>query len=56
MSYDRYSMFKQNGKIGIVPFGKISERNTDFFETYIKVKQDLIFCLMNIIKIVDMLG
>ncbi len=41
MSYDRYSMFKQNGKIGIVPFGKISERNTDFFETYIKGKTRL---------------
>jgi len=41
MAYDRYSMFKQNGKVGIVPFGKIPPKNTDFFETYEKGKTRL---------------
>lgn len=41
MSYNRYSMFKQNGKVGIVPFGKIPKEDTDLYETYIKGKTRL---------------
>lgn len=28
-SFDRYSMFKANGKVGIVPFIKIPKKNSD---------------------------
>ena len=41
MSYNRYSMFKQNGKMGIVPFGKIERMDTDYYETYEKGKTRL---------------
>ena len=35
-SYDRYSQFRQDGAISIVPFGIIPPKDTDFYETYIK--------------------
>ena len=35
-SYDRYSKFRNDGKIEIVPFAKIRKRNTDFYEVYRK--------------------
>lgn len=35
-SYDRYSQFRQDGAISIVPFGVIPAKDTDFYETYIK--------------------
>ena len=33
-SYDRYSKFRNNGIISIVPFIKIPVKNTDYYETY----------------------
>jgi len=33
-TYDRYSQFRQDGSISIVPFAKIPAKDTDFFETY----------------------
>lgn len=41
MSYDRYSMFRKDGKIGTVPFGKIPAKSTDYFEVYEKGKTRL---------------
>ena len=35
-SYDRYSQFRQDGSISIVPFGTIPPKDTDFFEVYVK--------------------
>ncbi len=35
-TYDRYSQFRINGETEIVPFVKIREKSTDFFETYKK--------------------
>lgn len=35
-TYKRYSMFTQNGKSSIVPFGEIPKKNTDFKEIYTK--------------------
>lgn len=35
-TYDRYSKFRSDGKIEIVPFAKIKKRDTDFFVTYRK--------------------
>ena len=35
-SYDRYSKFRNDGKIEIVPFAKIRKRETDFYELYRK--------------------
>lgn len=35
-SYDRYSQFRQDGSISIVPFGVIPPKDTDFFEVYAK--------------------
>lgn len=35
-TYDRYSKFRENGKIGIVPFIKIKEKNTDIYITFNK--------------------
>jgi hypothetical protein len=40
-SYDRYSQFRQDGAISIVPFGVVPPKDTDFFETYIKGKTRL---------------
>lgn len=36
MSYNRYSKFKHNGKIDLVPGITIPEKSSDFFETYKK--------------------
>lgn len=41
MSYDRYSMFRKEGEIGIVPFGEIPKKSSDLFETYEKGKTRL---------------
>ena len=41
MSYDRYKLFRSNGNISIVPFGKINKRNTDCYEIYEKGKTRL---------------
>lgn len=35
-TYDRYSQFRGDGDITIVPFGKIPNKPTDFFEVYRK--------------------
>jgi hypothetical protein len=40
-SYDRYSQFRQDGTIGIVPFGAVPEKDTDYYEIYIKGKTRL---------------
>lgn len=40
-SYDRYSQFRQDGSISVVPFGKVPEKDTDFFETYYRGKTRL---------------
>lgn len=34
MSYDRYSLFRNDGEIKIVPFGKIRKADTDGLEVY----------------------
>lgn len=41
MSYDRYKLFRSNGKISIVPFGEIHKRDTDCYEVYEKGKTRL---------------
>ena len=33
-TYDRYSKFRRNGEIDIVPFAKIQKRDTDIYEVY----------------------
>ena len=35
-SYDRYSQFRQDGSISIVPFGAIPAKDTDYYEVYYK--------------------
>ena len=40
-TYDRYSKFRIDGSIKIVPFGKVGKRNTDFFELYKRGKTRL---------------
>ena len=40
-TYDRYSQFRQDGTIGIVPFGAVPEKDTDYYEVYIKGKTRL---------------
>jgi len=40
-TYDRYTKFRIDGKIEIVPFGKIKPKSTDFFETYTRGKTRL---------------
>lgn len=40
-TYKRYTLFDQNGTCGIVPFGKIPARSTDFHEIYHKGKTRL---------------
>ena len=35
-TYDRYSMFEEDGEFKIVPFGKIEQKSSDLFETYKK--------------------
>lgn len=35
-TYDRYSKFRENGKIGIVPFIEIKEKSTDVYIKYNK--------------------
>ena len=41
MSYDRYSLFRKEGKIDIVPFGKLPQKSSDLFEVYEKGKTRL---------------
>ena len=41
MTYDRYTRFRIDGDIEIVPFVKLREKQTDFFETYRKGKSRL---------------
>jgi hypothetical protein len=33
-SYDRYSQFRQDGNISIVPFASVPAKDTDYFEVY----------------------
>ena len=33
-SYDRYSQFRQDGSISIVPFGEVPTKDTDYYEIY----------------------
>lgn len=35
-TYNRYSMFEEDGEFKIVPFGKIEKKSSDLFETYKK--------------------
>jgi hypothetical protein len=35
-TYDRYSMFREDGEVKIVPFGKIEKKSSDLFEVYKK--------------------
>lgn len=40
-SYDRYSQFRYDDKIGIVPFVDIQKQHSDFYEIYKKGKSRL---------------
>ena len=40
-SYDRYSQFRYDDKIGIVPFVDIQKQQSDFYEIYKKGKSRL---------------
>lgn len=40
-TYDRYSQFRQDGSISIVPFAKIPAKDTDFYEIYYRGKTRL---------------
>ena len=40
-TYDRYSLFRSDGKVDLVPFGKVREKDSDFFEVYKKNKTRL---------------
>ena len=40
-TYDRYSQFRQDGSISIVPFGSVPQKDTDFYEVYNKGKTRL---------------
>lgn len=40
-TYDRYSLFRNNGKIEIVPSVTIEKKSTDYYETYILGKSRL---------------
>ena len=33
-AYDRYSQFRQDGSISIVPYGAVPPKDTDYYETY----------------------
>lgn len=33
-SYDRYTQFRQDGSISIVPFGIVPRKDTDYYEVY----------------------
>ena len=35
-TYDRYTLFRENGDFKFVPFGKIEPKDSDFFELYKK--------------------
>lgn len=35
-SYDRYSQFRQDGDISIVPYGEVPPKDTDYYEVYHK--------------------
>lgn len=50
MSYDRYSMFRHDGEIDVVPFGKIPPKSTDYFEVYEKGKTRLDILSFNYYK------
>lgn len=41
MAYDRYTKFRTDGEIDIVPFGKVKPKTTDFFEIYYRGKSRL---------------
>ena len=40
-SFDRYSQFRQDGSIGIVPYGAVPPKDTDYYEVYVKGKTRL---------------
>lgn len=33
-SYDRYTQFRQDGSISLVPFGVVPRKDTDYYEVY----------------------
>lgn len=35
-TYDRYSLFRRDGMVDLVPFGKVRPKDSDFFEVYKK--------------------
>lgn len=41
MGYDRYTKFRGDGDVSIVPFIKIPERKTDYYITYNKLQHRL---------------
>lgn len=41
MSYDRYTMFRVDGEIKVVPFAKIGVRDSDYYEEYKRGKTRL---------------
>lgn len=40
-TYDRYSQFRGDGDVDLVPFGRVRPKNSDFFEVYKKNKSRL---------------
>lgn len=40
-TYDRYTLFRKDGEIMVVPFGKIPPKTSDFFEVYKRGKSRL---------------
>jgi hypothetical protein len=40
-TYDRYSQFRCDGSIKLVPFGEVPKKNTDFYEKYERNKSRL---------------
>ena len=35
-AYDRYSQFRQDGAISVVPYGSVPPKDTDYYEVYLR--------------------
>lgn len=35
-AYDRYSQFRQDGEISVVPYGAVPPKDTDYYEVYMR--------------------
>ena len=57
-TYDRYTLFRENGDFKIVPFGKIEPKDSDFFELYKKneTRLDLLLYKKYIILIITIIN